>query len=79
MPNGRSEEVILREIGGCYGALSPENLSCDGEASKSYMARVHAQVKSQLSKLFKELGRTVSEDQYYDWAAEQREVAGASF
>lgn len=55
----------MKDIGYCYGGLSPENLCCDGEASLVHIRRTAARLKRQLRALFTELGRTVTEDQYY--------------
>ena len=61
----RHEKTILRDIGRCYNALSPENLYCDGEATQGQASRAKAALESELKVLFNELGREVSEDELY--------------
>lgn len=63
----RSENEILLNINGCYNSLSPENLSCDGEASRAHMNRTGAQLNRMLKALFMEIGRTVTEDEAGKW------------
>lgn len=57
----RSEAEILADIQGIYGALSPENLTCDGELSRAQVRRKAANLRGQLRALEVELGRKVSE------------------
>jgi hypothetical protein len=57
----RTEAQILEDIKNVYCGLSPENLHCDGEASKSYVRQKYTQLTRQLKQLFKELGREVEE------------------
>ncbi len=61
----RSDAVILREIAGIYSALSPENLSCDGELPPSMIRRTEAALRRRLETLFTELGRRVSEEETF--------------
>ena len=62
---GRAEKEILNDIGSVYGALSPENLHCDGEISHSAAMAKARHLNGRLKALFKELGREVSE--YEAW------------
>jgi hypothetical protein len=64
-PAARTEAAILKDILGVYGNLSPENLSCDGELSRTRVRQRAAQLNRQLRQLFQEIGRTVSEDEAY--------------
>lgn len=57
----RPESTILREILGVYAALSPENLTCDGEASREWVVRRRTSLNRTLRALEAELGRKVSE------------------
>ena len=57
----RNEADIMRDISDIYGALSPENLYCDGELSRSEARRKAVTLRSQLRKCFSELGRDVDE------------------
>ena len=61
----RPEKEILSDIGSVYGALSPENLHCDGEISHSAAMARARHLNGRLKALFKELGREVSE--YEAW------------
>lgn len=62
----RSEEVIVREISNCWCGLSPENLSCDGEASAAYVRKMTKTLTTKLKALFKELGREIDEIEAYE-------------
>lgn len=66
----RDEFTILDEICSTYSALSPENLTCDGELSRAQVARKRAGLNDRLRKLFAELGRTVSEGEA--WTAYEK-------
>ena len=59
----RSEADIMRDISDIYGELSPENLTCDGELSRSAVMRKSSALRSQLRKCFAALGREVGEHQ----------------
>ena len=63
----RSEDDLMAAILDCYGGLSPENLSCDGEASAGQVQRKSRELHSKLEELFRELGRRVSETEAYNW------------
>lgn len=65
LPPKRSEAEILQAIRGLYSALSPENLSCDGELSMTQVRRRAASYRRQLAECFRELGRKVDEDEAY--------------
>jgi hypothetical protein len=56
----RTDDTILDEITGVYCRLEPENLSCDGERTRSEMNRVAAALNRALKALFRELGRQVT-------------------
>lgn len=60
-----TEAEILAKVGGIYNQLSPENLTCDGELSRTEVARRYGALRRQLAACFKALGRTVSEDEIY--------------
>jgi hypothetical protein len=63
----RPEAEILVEIRRIYAGLSPENLHCDGEISRSAAARRGAALNKRLRECFKELGRTVSEGEAFGY------------
>lgn len=62
-----TEEEIMREIVNCYGSLSPENLTCDGEASRAHVRKRQGELWRFLNILFNEIGQEVSEEEAYDW------------
>lgn len=68
----RPEEVVMQDILRCYGMLSPENLSCDGELSMTAVRRRASNLRGRLRTLFAELGRTVNEDEAYRWEDARR-------
>lgn len=61
----RSETTIIEEILNVDCALSPENLSCDGEASASYIKKRRAELNKERAKLVRELGREPSHDELW--------------
>ena len=46
-------------------ALSPENLTCDGELSREAVKKKHTNLMKEWKALEAELGRKVSEDEVY--------------
>lgn len=61
----RTEVEVKREVLGIYCALSPENLTCDGELGHAEVVRRAAALKRRLQACFVELGREVSEEEAY--------------
>jgi hypothetical protein len=61
----RTEKEIIDDIRNVYCALSPENLTCDGELSNKQVRVKRARLDRELRDLFKELGRPVSEEEAY--------------
>ena len=53
----RTEKEIIDEIRIVDGQLSPENLSCDGEASAIWIRNRGRELRKQRVALVKELGR----------------------
>ena len=47
--------------------LSPENLSCDGELPRAEVRRRHKKLTAEWKKLEKEVGRTVSETEAWEF------------
>lgn len=66
-PFGGIENLILEAMLSCYSALSPENLTADGEASLSHIRHTQAEVGRQLRGLKIALGREVDESEVYGW------------
>ena len=58
---------IMQAIVSCYIGLSPENLSCDGEASATHVRQRGGELRRKLDLLQQALGRPVSEMVAYDW------------
>lgn len=71
----RTEREIMHEISGIYCGLSPENLHCDGEISRSAAMRKYRQYQRQLKVLFRELGREVGESECWHWLRTNEGVA----
>lgn len=69
----RSEDAIMDDILSVYVKLSPENISHDGERSRSEINRARADLNRQLRALFTEIGREVSETEA--WAYLDRKTA----
>ena len=61
-------------INQCYCDLSPENLSCDGEAPRSHVIQRGRELNRQLKALFVVMDREVSETAAWKWY-EAREAA----
>ncbi len=68
----RTEAQIMNDIARCYGRLSPETLSADGERPRKEQQRLYSQLTAELKGLFKELGREVDEIEAYNWTDEHR-------
>ncbi len=64
---------ILEAISSCYNNLSPENLTCDGEASRSHINQRAAKLHRQLKGLFYAFGREVGEMEALDWEMSKRD------
>lgn len=54
--SGLSKAQLLNRIQSIYCQLSPENLSCDGELSRTQVLRRHAQLQRDLKACFKAFG-----------------------
>jgi len=68
----RSEEELMRSIDILYSRMSPENISWDGERSRTEVKRAYSRLKAQLRVCFKELGREVSEHEAYTYCKNMR-------
>ena len=68
----RPDAKIMQDILNVYSSLSPENISWDGERSRSEVAKASARLNRELRELEAELGRKVTESQAYDWYSAQR-------
>lgn len=67
------EALTLEAINIVYSGLSPENLTCDGEAPMSLVNIKKARLTKQLRGLFQVLGREVDETTAYNWYKEKQE------
>jgi hypothetical protein len=65
-PPKRDQSEIMKDILSVYCGLSPENLSCDGELSRSQVAARAKVLNTKLNNLFREIGRTVSETEAWN-------------
>ena len=63
----RTDDQIMRDLSDLYNALSPENLHCDGEISRTAAQRKYRKFMKIQKALFKELGRTVSEEETWNY------------
>tara|TARA_Y100000310_G_scaffold209423_1_gene210029 strand:- start:4538 stop:4993 length:456 start_codon:yes stop_codon:yes gene_type:complete len=70
--SGKTTEELMRAIDIVYCALSPENLTCDGELSRTASMHRYRSLKRQLRALFAEIGREVSEGECYRYFEEMR-------
>lgn len=61
------EQLILEAINSVYNGLSPENLTCDGEAPRHLVEVRRRKLSQQLKGLFVALGRQVDENEVYEW------------
>lgn len=61
----RPDAEIMNDIQRCYAQLEPENLSCDGECSRSEVVRRATAIRARLRDLFTEIGRKVTEDESF--------------
>jgi len=61
----RSEKEIKADIAANYARLSPENLTGDGELPRSTVEAKSRALHADLQRLFKELGREVSEEEAF--------------
>lgn len=66
------DNLILEAIVGVHNHLSPENLSCDGEASLSHIRRMQSELGRKLRGLQAALGREVDEGEAYEWLESKR-------
>ena len=66
-PFAHIENLILEARVSVYSGLSPENLSCDGEASMSHIRNTRRELERQLKGLTYALGREVDEAEVYGW------------
>jgi hypothetical protein len=57
----RPEADIMKDIEDVYCQLSPENLTCDGERSRTEVNRHYRELQAKLRTLCTELGRDVNE------------------
>ena len=66
-PFSSVDNLILQAIMIIHNTLSPENLSCDGEASMAHINATRRECNRQLKGLQMALGREVTEEQTWAW------------
>ena len=72
------DNTILEAILGVYSELSPENLTGDGELSRSMVRQRYAELQRKLRGLQIALGRNVDETEIYDWDRSKQEYEDRS-
>jgi hypothetical protein len=63
----RTENEIIKDLQDVEMRLSPENLHCDGEISRSEANRKRIKLEKQQRELIKELGRTPTHKELYNY------------
>ena len=63
--NKRTDKEIIADLQMIECALSPENLSCDGEASASYVKKKSKELHAKRKALVIELGREPTDAEVY--------------
>jgi len=58
-----TDEELMKALDVLCGELSPENLSCDGEISRSAMMKKASALRAEWKEVEKKLGRRVSEEE----------------
>ena len=66
-----NEKEIMEKFVDLACRLSPENLSCDGEAPRSYINRKLRQIKQEWRELEMKLGKSMSETEVWNWSEAQ--------
>ena len=61
----RLDKEIITEINNVECNLSPENLFCDGERSRTEARKIERQLTKQYNNLIKELGRYPTSEELY--------------
>jgi hypothetical protein len=68
----RTEAEIMRDLLDVFCGLSPENLTCDGEASNAHVVATSKKLFKRLAELETELGRKVDESEVYRYDMKHR-------
>lgn len=63
----RSEKEIMADFADAWTGLSPENLSCDGEASRTHVRNTRIILERKIAALTLEFGREVGEEEAYNY------------
>jgi hypothetical protein len=78
-----TEEELMKELDGLCCELSPENLSCDGEISRTAIRQKASAIRAEWKEIERKLGRKVSEEEAEShWLTEMRKPnidAGVTF
>jgi hypothetical protein len=64
------EDKIMKKFLVLACRLSPENLTCDGEISRTEVRKRYAQIMREWKALEKTIGRRVTEDEVWNWKRE---------
>lgn len=71
----RPIDAVMSDLLDIECQLSPENLSCDGEASRAQVQTRRSELMRKRGALERELGRTVTSDEVWKWG--DKETGGA--
>lgn len=72
MANDLSNDLKEKFLDLC-GALSPENLCCDGELRGEELRRKERRLHAKWAALEREAGRKVTEDEIWNWCINRRD------
>lgn len=73
----KTKDEIMEKFLSLSNALSPENLHCDGEASREQVQNKLKHIKASWDKLEKEIGYTVTEDDAWNYSIQKRKKESA--
>lgn len=72
-------EEIKKRFMQLTGELSPENLTCDGELSRTQINAKYRKIMAEWKQLEKAYGSQVTEDEVWNWILEPRRTAKGPF
>lgn len=73
-----TEDELMQELDSLCAALSPENLSCDGELSRTAISQKLREIKGEWKEIEKKLGKKVTQDEVEErWLIKFRKTGKA--
>lgn len=66
-----ADNPLLEALAGVYMSLSPENLTCDGELSRTQVRARESELRRKMKGIFIALGREIDESEIMDWHMER--------